>query len=104
MYHDGQFDDARLVIELAGTAAAHGAALVNRLAATGFTTRGGTIAGVVARDEETGATYEIEARVVRAQDALGRHGRTACCTAWRASPGGPPRSRREAAEALDRGP
>ncbi len=64
VYHDGQFDDARLVLEIAKTAAAHGAVLVNRLPVVGFVTRGGDVAGVVARDDENGTEMEIAARVV----------------------------------------
>jgi glycerol-3-phosphate dehydrogenase len=36
VYYDGQFDDARLLIHLAMTAADHGAALVNYCPATGL--------------------------------------------------------------------
>ena len=36
VYHDGQFDDARLAIALARTAADHGAAVANYVRATGF--------------------------------------------------------------------
>ncbi len=64
VYHDGQFDDARLVIELAKTAADHGAVLVNRMPVVAFVTRAGAITGVVARDGELGTEQEIPARVV----------------------------------------
>jgi glycerol-3-phosphate dehydrogenase len=36
VYHDGQFDDARLLIHLARTAQDHGACLLNYMAVTGF--------------------------------------------------------------------
>ena len=36
VYYDGQFDDARLLIHLAMTAADHGATLVNYCPATGL--------------------------------------------------------------------
>jgi glycerol-3-phosphate dehydrogenase len=64
LYHDGQFDDARLAINLAQTAAAHGAVLANYCSCVGLRKEGGAIAGVLARDTETGAEFEIRARVV----------------------------------------
>lgn len=64
VYHDGQFDDARLVIELAKTAAREGAALVNYMRAEAFVTRAEAIEGVVARDLESGIARELRARVV----------------------------------------
>lgn len=63
-YWDGQFDDARLAVALARTAASKGAILVNYCAATGLRHRDGRVAGLQCRDQETGATYEIEARCV----------------------------------------
>jgi glycerol-3-phosphate dehydrogenase len=64
-YYDGQFDDARLLIDLARTADEQGAVLVNYVEATGLI-RGddGLIDGLVARDVESGATLEVPARVV----------------------------------------
>ncbi len=65
VYYDGQFDDARLLIHLAMTAADHGAALVNYCPATALTRDAdGYINGVIARDEESGETLSIPARVV----------------------------------------
>jgi glycerol-3-phosphate dehydrogenase len=64
VYHDGQFDDARLVIELAKTAAREGATVVNYMRAESFVTRAEAIEGVVARDVETGVARELRARVV----------------------------------------
>lgn len=65
LYHDGQFDDARLAINLAQTAAGMGAAVLNHCACTGFVkTKEGRIAGVRARDGETGEEFETRARVV----------------------------------------
>jgi glycerol-3-phosphate dehydrogenase len=67
LYHDGQFDDARLAVCLAASAWDHGATPVNYCQVTGLLRAGGTgtpVAGVVARDRETGAEYEIPARVV----------------------------------------
>ncbi len=65
VYYDGQFDDARLLIHLAMTAADHGAALVNYCPATGFLRDAdGYVNGVTARDEETGEELTLPARVV----------------------------------------
>jgi glycerol-3-phosphate dehydrogenase len=64
MYHDGQFDDARLGISLALTAADHGAALINYFGVTGFLKVRERICGVLARDLVTQRDYEIRSRVV----------------------------------------
>ena len=63
-YWDGQFDDARLALALARTAAANGALLVNYCAATGLMYEGGKLAGLHARDQETGQSYDIRAGCV----------------------------------------
>jgi glycerol-3-phosphate dehydrogenase len=65
IYYDGQFDDARLLIHLAMTAADHDATLINYCPATGFMRDAeGYINGVIAHDEETGEELEIPAHVV----------------------------------------
>jgi glycerol-3-phosphate dehydrogenase len=65
IYYDGQFDDARLLIHLAMTAADHGATLVNYCPATGLLRdANGHVNGVTARDEETGEELTIPARMV----------------------------------------
>jgi len=57
VYQDGQFDDARLAISLAQTAAERGAVVVNYSACTGFIKdAGGRIVGVKVRDYEGGAS------------------------------------------------
>jgi glycerol-3-phosphate dehydrogenase len=59
VYHDGQCDDARLLIQLARTAADHGAVLLNYspvVRVDGHRVR--------AREVESGAEFEVEARVV----------------------------------------
>ncbi|MDB5753097.1 MAG: aerobic glycerol-3-phosphate dehydrogenase-like protein [Ramlibacter sp.] len=63
-YWDGQFDDARLALALARTAAAHGAVLVNYCRATGLVHSQGKVAGLHCRDEETGRPFELNARCV----------------------------------------
>lgn len=65
VYYDGQFDDARLLIHLAMTAADLGAVVVNYCPATGFL-RGadGYVNGVTALDSESGEELTIPARIV----------------------------------------
>lgn len=63
-YFDGQFDDARLAITLAQTAADHGATLLNYARVTGLSKSGGMVNGVLCRDEESGHTMTLNAKVV----------------------------------------
>ncbi len=65
VYFDGQFDDSRLLINLAATAAEQGATLLNYARVTAL--RKGTdgiVNGVAWQDEESGATFDTQARVV----------------------------------------
>ena len=65
VYYDGQFDDARLLIHLAMTAADHGAALMNYCPATAvLRDADGYVNGLSARDAETGEEFKIAARMV----------------------------------------
>lgn len=64
IYHDGQFDDARMAISLAQTAATHGACLVNYCGVIGLTKQKDMIDGVKVKDTRTDQTLEIKARVV----------------------------------------
>ena len=64
-YHDGQFDDARLLIDLVSTAAEHGATLLNYTRVTGLLKDAdGLINGLTCQDQETGTPYRIAARCV----------------------------------------
>ncbi len=63
-YWDGQFDDARLALALARTAAVQGALLVNYCAVTTLTHEGGKITGLHCKDSETGQEYAVKARCV----------------------------------------
>jgi glycerol-3-phosphate dehydrogenase len=63
-YWDGQFDDARLSIALARTAAQHGALLVNYCKVTDLIHVDGTVTGLRAEDRETGQAIEIKANCV----------------------------------------
>jgi len=65
VYYDGQFDDARLAINMAATAAEQGAVLLNYVEVVALAKNGsGEIRGVHARDVETGEEFELEAKVV----------------------------------------
>jgi len=64
VYHDGQFDDARLAISLARTAVDHGAAVANYVRAVAFVyDADGRIDGVEALDRESGARFVVRAQV-----------------------------------------
>lgn len=64
LYYDGQFDDARLAITLAQTAADHGATVLNYFEATSFIKKNRLITGVQAKDVESGKTYRFKAKAV----------------------------------------
>ena len=65
VYYDGQFDDARLLIHLAMTAAEHGATVVNYCPATSLLRDDdGYVNGLTARDDETGEEFVLNARIV----------------------------------------
>ena len=64
LYHDGQFDDARLAVTLLQTLFDQGGTALNYLPVTGLLKEGDKVAGVTARDEETGETFNLRAKVV----------------------------------------
>jgi glycerol-3-phosphate dehydrogenase len=64
MYHDGQFDDSRLAVNLAQTAAGLGAKIVNYAKCTGLIKTEGLISGVEAIDVESGEAFSVSARSV----------------------------------------
>jgi glycerol-3-phosphate dehydrogenase len=65
MYHDGQFDDTRLLTHLMMTAAEHGATLLNYAGVVELTKdENGFVRGVIAVDGESGERYTIAARSV----------------------------------------
>ena len=71
LYHDGQFDDARLAINLAQTAAQFNSAekqnvvsLLNYFPVTGFLKLKDKIFGVRAKDFFSGKEYEVKSKVV----------------------------------------
>ena len=63
-YWDGQFNDARLALVLARTAAAHGALMVNYCRAIELLYKDGKVAGVACDDQLTGQKYQIRSRCV----------------------------------------
>lgn len=64
-YHDGQFDDARLLIDILSTAAEHGACLLNYAKVVSLAKDGeGFVNGLTFRDEETGTSHSLAARCV----------------------------------------
>ncbi|HYF17486.1 MAG TPA: glycerol-3-phosphate dehydrogenase/oxidase, partial [Ramlibacter sp.] len=63
-YWDGQFDDARLALALARTAAARGALVLNYCAVSGLVHENGRVAGLRCEDRESGEAFEVRARCV----------------------------------------
>jgi len=63
-YWDGQFDDARLALALARSAARAGALLVNYCAATGLVHEGGKLVGLHVADQESGQTLTLHAKCI----------------------------------------
>lgn len=63
-YWDGQFNDARLALALARSAAVRGALLVNYCRATDLFYAGGKVAGLMCEDTLTGQQYRIQSRCV----------------------------------------
>jgi glycerol-3-phosphate dehydrogenase len=64
IYYDGQFDDARLAIALARTAARAGATLLNYARVTALLKSNDIVGGVRVHDVENDREHEVRARVV----------------------------------------
>lgn len=65
IYYDGQFDDTRLLIDLAATAFQQGATLLNYARVFGLTKdQEGLVDGVNFIDEESGQLYQIKAKAI----------------------------------------
>jgi len=65
LYHDGQFNDSRLLINLVQTAAEQGACLMNYTPVLGLLKdAGGFINGLTFRDEETQQQHQLAAKCV----------------------------------------
>jgi glycerol-3-phosphate dehydrogenase len=64
LYHDGQFDDARLAVNLAQTAVEQGAVVANYVRAVSLVKENGIVTGAVLRDEENGEEFTLRAKSV----------------------------------------
>ena len=65
VYHDGQFDDTRLLVHMARTAVEQGGTLANYVDVVGLRKNDqGFVSGVRAIDRESKETFEIDARIV----------------------------------------
>jgi glycerol-3-phosphate dehydrogenase len=65
LYHDGQFDDSRLAINLAQTAMEQGATLLNYFKVTSLLKNNNNqLSGVTAIDNETGESYQLTGKVI----------------------------------------
>lgn len=64
IYHDGQFDDARMLISMAETCEKYGGSVLNYMKVSGLLKDKNLVSGVRARDEESGEEFEISSKVV----------------------------------------
>ncbi len=64
LYHDGQFNDARLALALARTAQDRGATVLNYARCTRLLHANNKVGGAIIADVETGAEHTVHARVV----------------------------------------
>ncbi len=64
VYHDGQFDDARLAITLLQTLLDYNGVALNYLPVINLLKQGERVKGVCACDTETGETFELKAKIV----------------------------------------
>ena len=65
VYHDGQFDDARMALDLAKACVERGGTILNYFAVSGLLKdNNGLIKGVTARDIAEGREYELYSKVV----------------------------------------
>jgi glycerol-3-phosphate dehydrogenase len=63
-YFDGQFDDARLAINMAQTSVEQGAVVINYISVTGLLMENKKIAGVEALDMLDGSSYKLRSKAV----------------------------------------
>ena len=65
VYHDGQFDDSRLAVNIAQTSLEQGATVLNYFKVTNLVKDAqGRVAGVVTTDTETGTSYTVKGKTV----------------------------------------
>lgn len=64
IYYDGQFDDARLAVNLAQTADTLGASVLNYCQCVGLVKEENVVCGVAIRDMESGQQFQVRAKTV----------------------------------------
>ncbi len=64
IYHDGQFDDARMAVSLAHTVEEHGGSVVNYLKWDSFIYENDQVSGIKVTDQITQSSYALKAKVV----------------------------------------
>ncbi len=64
LYYDGQFNDARMSMCIALTAAKHGAVIANHVGVSDFIKEEGKVVGVKVNDSVSGESWEVRARTV----------------------------------------
>ncbi|MEP7277904.1 MAG: glycerol-3-phosphate dehydrogenase/oxidase [Bacteroidota bacterium] len=64
LYHDGQFDDARLAVNMAQTAVEQGACLINYCGVKGFIKTNNKITGLQVKDQLSGKEYEVNSKTI----------------------------------------
>ncbi len=64
IYHDGQFDDSRMAINMVQTFAEIGGVAINYMKVKGLIKNDGQVCGVKTVDQESGKTYEIASRSI----------------------------------------
>lgn len=64
VYHDGQFDDSRLAVNLAQSCADNGGYVINYCRVTGLQKENNRVSGVTVQDLESGKDYPVKAKVV----------------------------------------
>lgn len=64
LYHDGQFDDSRLAVNLAQTIYDKGGYAINYITVKGLLKKEGKVAGVIAVDAESGSSFPLNAKAV----------------------------------------
>ena len=64
VFHDGQFNDARLALALARTAADHGAVIQNYARCVRFIRDNDRLTGAIIADSETGTEYTVQAKTI----------------------------------------
>lgn len=63
-YYDGQFDDARLAVNLAQTAIEQGATVINHMPVDGLLKENGKVCGVFCRDVFTDDSFEVRGKCI----------------------------------------